>query len=56
MAKIVCAKKHFGKGGKVIAVGTESEGHPDGKFWVAKSGSGSSDKKLEVATPKKEQK
>lgn len=49
MAKMICAKKHFGAGGKLVCVGTEADGKPDGNFWVAKDGG----KTLEVATPKK---
>lgn len=49
MTKMVCAIAHFGKGGEKINPGTEADGKPDGKYWVAKTES----KKLEVATPKK---
>lgn len=54
MAKMVCAVKHFGAGGKEIPVGTEKEGKPDGHFWVAASGK--SEQRLEVATPSKSSK
>lgn len=50
MAKVVCIKRHFGKGGELITVGAEAEGKADGYFWAAKS---APEKKLEVATPKK---
>lgn len=52
MAKLVCAKPHFGAGGMQIPVGTEieTEAKADGVYWVE-----AGDKKLEVATPKKAQ-
>lgn len=51
MAKLVCAKPHFGAGGVKIPVGTEIEtdAKADGVFWVEAEGG----KKLEVATPSK---
>ena len=53
MAKLVCAKPHFGAGGMQIHAGTEIEtdAKADGVYWVEAEG----DKKLEVATPKKAQ-
>lgn len=52
MAKLVCAKPHFGAGGVQIPAGTEIEtdAKADGVYWVE-----AGDKKLEVATPKKAQ-
>lgn len=49
MAKLVCAKPHFGAGGVKIPAGTEieSDAKADGVYWVEAEG----DKKLEVATP-----
>lgn len=51
MAKLVCAKPHFGAGGAKIPAGTEieSKAKADGVYWVEADG----DKKLEVATPAK---
>lgn len=51
MAKMVCIKRHFGKGGELVPVGAEANGKPDGTFWVAATKA--DEKKLEVATPKK---
>ena len=48
MAKIVCQKQHFGKGGELVTAGTESDGKADGVYWAEKG------KTLEVATPKKQ--
>lgn len=50
MAKLVCAKPHFGAGGVQIPAGTEIEtdAKADGVYWVE-----AGDKKLEVATPAK---
>lgn len=51
MAKMICAIKHFGKDGKLVPVGAEADGKPDGTYWVAASKA--DEKKMEVATPKK---
>lgn len=50
MAKLVCAKPHFGAGGVKIPAGAEIEtdAKADGVYWVE-----AGDKKLEVATPSK---
>lgn len=59
MAKLVCAKPHFGAGGVKIPVGTEIESKEkaDGVYWVEAEGKAETegDKKLEVATPSRNQ-
>ena len=66
MAKLVCAKPHFGAGGVQIPAGTEieSKAKADGVYWVEAESDAETeeeggeaetegDKKLEVATPSK---
>lgn len=36
MGKMTCVKRHFGAGGKLVEVGDEKEGNPDGTYWVPK--------------------
>lgn len=53
MAKVICAKRHFGAGGELIPVGSERDGKADGVFWVsAQAETKEESKTLEVATPK----
>lgn len=54
MALYVCTKRHFVAGGQLVEVGTVAEFKADpGALWQQKEPEPQSERKLEVATPKK---